>query len=147
MWTTLNDEERLAKFSINEVEGPPIKHYCKPLLVMEDEITHAWPTCNPFREYCNGGGNVKNEVWICPHESGRHDVDFGNLSFRDWYSIRFGDAIIYLALFRNLELKYEKHILRGKTIKPLDDIPSEDDNDEGIQNRWCEQIKTSNGNV
>jgi len=41
MWTALNVEERLAKFSIDEEEEPPIRHCCNPLMIMVDGSTRA----------------------------------------------------------------------------------------------------------
>jgi len=92
---------------------------------------------------------MKVEEWTCPHEIERHDIKFGNLSFQDWYMIRFGDAIINAGLIRKLKLDYEEHRLQEfvdeKSIK--DDISCKDDyscdtNDKTIWKHWCEKIKT-----
>lgn len=94
---------------------------------------------------------MKDEVWICPHELERHDVDIVDLSFSDWYSVRFGYAIINTGLLRNLKLKYEKHILQGKSVKPINKetafkgIPSSNTDDKGVRSHWCEKINTPDG--
>jgi len=39
MWSSTNDEERKISFSIEDVEEPPSKHYCNPVMIVQGEST------------------------------------------------------------------------------------------------------------
>ena len=73
------------------------KHYCNPIVAVHNGIMQTWPSCNSFRDKCNGGDhgetgkeNRTHLEWTCAHEIERQDVEFGNLSFQEWYKIRYG---------------------------------------------------------
>lgn len=78
-----------------------INHYCNPIIMVSEGYEQAWPSCNPFRYKCDGGDNRElNEVkrahleWTCFYRIERCDIEFGNLSFHDWYRVRFGNNLI-----------------------------------------------------
>ena len=87
----------------------------------------------------------RKEEWTCPHERERHSIKFGDLAFKDWYAIQFGDAKINPNLLMKLTIDYAKHIQKkeetNKDIYCTDEHLSETDNKE-LRSHWCEKVKS-----
>ena len=73
-------------------------HFCIPAIMKIGGTTHAWPTCDPLRNKCNGGKLVeplaKRYEWACFNEHMRKEVSFKGISFEDWVEVKFGEAKI-----------------------------------------------------
>ncbi|PWA44664.1 hypothetical protein CTI12_AA523000 [Artemisia annua] len=95
--------------------NPVLKnHYCNPIIMVSNGIEQAWPSCDPFHYICDGGDNGELDQnqrahleWTCFHGTERRDIDFGNLSFQDWYKIRFGNTIINEHVIKGFQQDYD----------------------------------------
>ena len=84
----------------------------------------ASPSCDRFHYICDGGDNGKLDQgqrahleWTCFHGTERRDIDFGNLSFQDWYKVRFGNTIINEHVIKGFQRDYDYY----QSNLPFDD--------------------------
>ena len=103
--------KRRRKTRIDEPGMIALKnHYCKSVLVEDGGLIQAWPSCKSFQKECNGGepgeldaGKRVSKEWVCFRGMERQDIKFGNLSFQDWYNIRYGNANVNESVIRRFQ--------------------------------------------
>ncbi|PWA61243.1 hypothetical protein CTI12_AA373430 [Artemisia annua] len=95
--------------------NPVLKnHYCNPIIMVCNGTEQAWPSCDPFHYICDRGDNGELDhdqrahlEWTCFHGTERRDIDFGDLSFQDWYKVRFGNTIINEHVIKGFQRDYD----------------------------------------
>ncbi|PWA35501.1 hypothetical protein CTI12_AA608900 [Artemisia annua] len=109
-----NRHNRIMSRVMDE-RNPVLKnHYCNQIIMVSNETEQAWPSCDPFRYICDGGDNGELDhdkrahlEWTCFHGTERHDIDFGDLSFQDWYKVRFGNTVINEHVIKGFQQDYD----------------------------------------
>ena len=106
--------EKIMSRVINERAQVLKNHYCNPIIMTSNGCEHALPTCDPFHYICNGGDNGELDKnlrahleWTCIHEAKRQNIGCENLSFRDWYKVRFGDTVINEQVIKRFQRDYD----------------------------------------
>ena len=99
---------------INERAQVLKNHYCNPIIMTSNGCEQALPTCDPFHYICNGGDNGELDKnlrahleWTCLHEAERRNIGFENLSFHDWYKVRFGDTVTNEQVIKRFQWNYD----------------------------------------
>ncbi|GJY39100.1 reverse transcriptase domain-containing protein [Tanacetum coccineum] len=74
-------------------------HFCKPIIQECDKDFKAWPSCNPFRNKCDGGHEIyrinelgKTKYWFFPNNNERKEMKGGGVSFLNFLMIRDGSC-------------------------------------------------------
>ncbi|PWA45732.1 phospholipase-like protein [Artemisia annua] len=109
-----NRHNRIMSRVVDE-RNPLLKnHYCNPIIMVSNGTEQAWPSCDPFRYICDGGDNGELDhdkrahlEWTCFHGTKRRDIDFGDLSFQNWYKVRFGNTIINEHVIKGFQQDYD----------------------------------------
>ncbi|PWA54733.1 DNA-binding pseudobarrel domain-containing protein [Artemisia annua] len=103
---------------INERRTVLKNHYCNPIIMDNEGSKQAWPSCNPFRNNCDGGDNGELDKsqrahleWTCFHGGERRDIEFGNLSFHEWYKVRLGNTIINEEVIKGFQQDFDNYQL------------------------------------
>ena len=85
--------------------------------MINEAIEQSWPSCNFFRNKCNGGeyreldeGQRAHLDWTCFHGIERQDIEFGTLSIQEWYKVRYGNALINKELIKRFQRDYDIYI-------------------------------------
>nr|GEU46636.1 hypothetical protein [Tanacetum cinerariifolium] len=97
-----NKKARMLKPDSNT----PRTHFCKPVQQKCNGILKVWPTCDPTMKLCYEG-NETSEVdeqgslkyWHCHFEDERKSMKGGNLSFPNFFLVRYeinqGDGLVW----------------------------------------------------
>ena len=81
--------------------------FCKLAMMIYNDTTQAWPTCDPFQKECNGGkfpkvNIVKRHEWACFNAHKRAQVGYGGISFEDQVKVKLG----YIQVNKQIEVQF-----------------------------------------
>lgn len=115
----VQDRHNQIMHIIEDERRPVLKNHYRNLIIMVNEGSEqVWPSCNPFHNKCNGGDYEKlDEIqrahleWTCFHGVEQRDIEFENLSFQEWYKVRYRNAIINEDLIKRFQRDFNNYHL------------------------------------
>ncbi|GJW96520.1 phospholipase-like protein [Tanacetum coccineum] len=98
MLNSINTDEPITK-RLKISDDSTTTHFCKPIIQKCDEDFKAWPSCNPFRNKCDGGHEIyeinelgKIKYWFFPNNNERKEMKGGGVLFLNFLMIRYGSC-------------------------------------------------------